>query len=869
MVDGNKISTGIQSFNQVIDGLRVGDNVVWQVDSIKDYQYFTRAFAKQALSQHKRVIYIRFAKHKPLLEPQEGVTIYNLDADNGFESFSTQIHRIITNEGEGAYYVFDCLSHLLYAWATDLMIGHFFFITCPYLYELDTIAYFSILRRSHSFNTVATIRRTTQVLINIYNVDNKMFLHPQKAQDRFSPTMFLPHLYSEDKFLAVTNSFDSSRLLSVTEKKQSQSAKRKLDYWDRLFLRAENILYRPINLDERKRMASQLSSLMLTRDKKLLKLINRYFSLQDLLRIKERLVGTGYVGGKSVGMLLARAILAHDSSQQWEQSLEEHDSYYIGSDVFYSYIVENGWWKLRMEQKTKDGYFSVAGELQEKILNGRFSPAILEQFQRILDYFGQSPIIVRSSSLLEDGFGNAFAGKYESIFCANQGTPEERYQAFEDAVRKIYASMLNEDALTYRMQRGLAFEDEQMALLVQRVSGAYHGNYYFPFVAGVGISYNTFVWHSDLDSEAGMLRLVYGLGTRAVNRVEEDYPRLAALDAPLLRPVGGMEDKKRFSQHYVDLINVKEGELDTVSLRQLLTEGVSLDLDLVGVKDYQAMKRLKELKLPDEEVWILTFDKLLSETEFPQRMQRMLKLLETAYDYPVDIEFAVNITDENQLRINLLQCRPLQTKGQKQAGHIPKNISQEQILFETTGSFMGGSIFQPIKRIIYVEPNIYSSLSETDKYGVARLIGKINKLSKGRDITPTMLIGPGRWGTTTPALGVPVSFSEISNMSVLVEVAHRDGRLTPELSYGSHFFQDLVETEIFYVALFPGQPEIIYQNQLIAQAPNSLDSLVAGDSQIHQAIKVWDIEKQLLIASDIVSQKAIGYFESANFHNAK
>jgi hypothetical protein len=120
---------------------------------------------------------------------------------------------------------------------------------------------------------------------------------------------------------------------------------------------------------------------------------------------------------------------------------------------------------------------------------------VRDQFAEMLDYFGQSPIVVRSSSLLEDSFGSAFSGQYESIFCANQGSPQERLEAFLAAVRHIYASAMGRDALLYRAQRGLLDRDEQMALFVQRVSGAAYGRLFFPQVAGVGLSFNPFAWH--------------------------------------------------------------------------------------------------------------------------------------------------------------------------------------------------------------------------------------------------------------------------------------------------------------------------------------------------------------------------------------
>jgi hypothetical protein len=207
---------------------------------------------------------------------------------------------------------------------------------------------------------------------------------------------------------------------------------------------------------------------------------------------------------KSVGMLLARKILEKETPDKVFPLLEPHDSFYIGSDIFYTYLVENGWWKLRRKQKSEEGYYKYAEILREKFLHGKFPQEIKEQFMQMLEYFGQSPIIVRSSSLLEDNFGNAFAGKYESVFCVNQGNPEERYEAFENAVRQVYSSVMSEEALRYRMNRGLFDKDEQMALLVQRVSGDCHEDDFFPHIAGVGNSSNLYVWDESIDMESGM-----------------------------------------------------------------------------------------------------------------------------------------------------------------------------------------------------------------------------------------------------------------------------------------------------------------------------------------------------------------------------
>ena len=854
-------STGLKGLDEILCDLKKGDNVVLQVDSIEDYRHFVTPYMTKALKDNRNIIYMRFAQHKPLVENQANVTVYQLDAASGFETFSRQVRTIISQEGREAYYIFDCLSDLLTAWATDMMIGNFFMVTCPYLFELDTIAYFAILRNYHSFQTVARIRGTTQLLLAVYNFEEHFYVHPLKVWHRHSPTMFLPHVQDDEEFAPVMTSIDAARLFSHISEKGLNGSSRTLDYWDRLFMKAENILAAPSDSKEVKEIIRQLCGIMIGREKRISALAQNNFSLEDLISIKSRLIGSGFIGGKAAGMLLAQNILSKDTSFDWSRHLEPHDSFYIGSDVFYTYIVENGWWKLLMEQKTKEGYFKVAPELKEKLLSGNFPNQIRERFQEMIEYFGQSPIIIRSSSLLEDSFGNAFAGKYESIFLVNQGDPDQRYSQFEEAVRRVYASTMDENALTYRLQRGLDQQDEQMALLVQRVSGSYKKHFFFPDLAGVGVSHNTFVWKSHLDPKAGMLRLVFGLGTRAVDRVEDDYPQTIALDDPLLRPYAEPGDMVKFSQHNVDLLDINENRLRTVGLYELLDEAPEIELDLIAARDYKTERRMKEVNAKVRDLWVLTFKKLLAETDFTHTMQKMLNTLESYYRYPVDTEFTANFAKDGELKINLLQCRPLQTKGLTANVQIPANIKKENILFESHGYTMGGSISQNLKRIIYVGPQAYVKLSISQKYDIARLVGKLNRQITNRETMPTILLGPGRWGTTTPSLGVPVSFSEINNMTVLAEIAYESGNLMPELSFGTHFFQDLVESDIFYVAIFPQKQNVTFNKDRFLQMPNLLTEFLPDSNKYAGTVMVYEADgEQLQIMCDILSQKIICFF---------
>ncbi len=858
----HKVSTGISGLDEILNYLRMGDNVVFQVDDVADYKRFVDPYVVTALSRGQRIVYMRFADHAPLFEAKQKVKIYKLDARSGFESFSSQVHKIVGDEGRDVFYVFDCLSDLLMAWATDLMIGNFFVITCPYLFELNTVAYFAILRNRHSFKTIARIRETTQVLLDIYSPEGKLCVHPLKAWQRYTPTMFLPHIMEQGRFVPILNSADAASFFSFLSDRNVGCGERNLDYWDHIFLQATNLLDDPKAISARQKMVETLSRVLIGREKRMLSLVKEYFTLEDLVEIKQRLIGTGFIGGKSVGMLLARNILRKDAGMDWSEHLELHDSYYIGSDVFYSYIVQNGWWKLLMEHKTEEKYFENAQILKGKMLHGTFPEEVREQFQLMLEYFGQSPIIVRSSSLLEDAFGNAFAGKYESYFCPNQGTPEQRYERFEEAVRKIFASSMNVDALTYRLQRGMAQFDEQMALLVQRVSGSHRRHYFFPDMAGVGLSYNTFVWQKGMDPKAGMLRIVFGLGTRAVNRVENDYPRIVALDAPLTKPYAKKEDMMRFSQREVDLLNLQENDFQSLAVADVINEDLESHLDLIAIRDVAAEAYQRAKGGSVQESWVLTFDELLSSTDFVAVMSRMLKKLEEIYRYPVDIEFTVNFNAEGKAKINLLQCRPFQTKGHYSRVEIPEKIAKAKILLKQDANFMGGSIYLAISRLIYIDPQGYTKLNLSQKYDIARLVGKLNKQIGRREEMPTILFGPGRWGTTTPAMGVPVTFSEINNVAAIAEIAYSDGSLIPDLSFGTHFFQDLVEMDIFYLAIYPEKKNVIFNKSWLERQPNILSDLVPEDKKYADVVRVCDVRsKDLRLLSDIVNQKMICFVQ--------
>ncbi len=856
----NIVSTGFNGLDDVLDGLRVGDNVVWRVDDLADYRQFVRPFVDAARAQGREIIYLRWGRQAPLLTPGVGIRIVTIDALGGFEAFTREVYQQISDHGRGAFYVCDCLSDLLDAWATDYMVGTFFRVICPHLFDLDTVAYFALHPQSHSHGTLSRIRETTQVLIDVHHAGDEIQVQPVKVWQRTSPTMFLPHRQRGEQFLPVIDSSEASRLQSLLEAKHQQlNQNRLLDYWDRLFLRASQAANGEASAEECEAVRDQILNVLISRESRMQALARRYLELDDLLGIRTRMIGSGYIGGKAAGMLLARNILLREVPATWKDHLEPHDSFYLGSDVYYAYVVHNGWWPLLMRQRTEDGYLKGGAVLREAMLHGRMPHEVRQDLERMLDHYGQYPILVRSSSLLEDGFGNAFAGKYDSIFCVNQGSPEQRLAELEDAIRKVYASTMSEDALIYRLQRGLALQEEPMALLLQRVNGRYHGHVYLPDAAGVGISRNTFVWDEDMDPAAGMLRLVLGLGTRAVNRMEGDHACVVALDEPHKRPYRNRDDLFRFSQQQVDVLNVTTNQHQSIPLRALQAQTPTLPLHRLAEPDRDATERARALGQPST-VWRITFDPLLRDGSFVPLAQGMLNTLEAAYQHPVDVEFTLHLDGHGTAAFNIVQCRPLATLGTDREVRLPERVAPERLFFATRGHFMGGNIDQHITHIIHVDGPGYSALGVQQKHAVARLVGRLNRLLPNRAVSPVMLIGPGRWGTSSPELGVPVRFADIANVAVLVEVAELHAGMVPDLSFGTHFFQDLVETSIAYVALFPGEGDCEYRaewlERLPANSPVPLPDGAAEDADVASVVRHYCVADQSLrVMADVVKQR--------------
>ena len=852
----DRVLSGIAQMDENIDNIRMGDNVVWRVDDLEQFKLFMEPYVKQAILDKRNLIYFRFATHEPLLKEQEGLKIVEVELNHRFENFTVKIREHITREGKDAFYVFDCLSELQTAWSTDLMMGNFFQVTCPYLFILDTVAFFPLIRGKHSFQAIAKIRDTTQLFLDVYADKDNVYVRPDKVWNRYSETMFLPHLYKPDtgEFKPILDGVMASHFYQVLGDNASSSDRGNMDSWDRFFNMAEIMYDNGMDVTEQ---CHRMCNIMMSRDERMREMIKENFKPEDYFAIRKRMIGTGMIGGKACGMLLARKIIENRCPDIYGK-LEPHDSFYIGSDVFYSFIVENKFWDLRIRQRSREEYFSVADEFSHKLFIGKFSREMEEQFVKLLEYYGHDPIIVRSSSILEDGFGNAFAGKYESVFCSNSGDMDQRLEELENAIRSVYASTMSRSALDYRSRRGLQERDEQMALLVMRVSGSYYGEYYMPCVAGVGYSYSPYRFMEDLDPEAGMLRLVMGLGTSAVDRTEGSYPRLVNLDKPKATTSRTCTEKHRYSQRKLELMNrtsrkLEQVDPDTVKpflpdyLRRLLFE-----------HDYDAERMYRE-RGQTRDIEFVSCQGIVENADLMEQMRRMLDAIQKEYEYPVDTEFTVNLSQDGDYVINLLQCRPLQVYQDSEEMHLPEIADSDRVLFECRGSSMGLSRFEKLDLIVVVDPVKYYNMPYNEKHKVAKKVGSINWAMRGKD-KKMLLMTPGRIGTSSPELGVPASFSDISEYSAICEISYSQAGYNPELSYGSHFFQDLVEAGILYNAIFENEKTIRYNPDLLKNLDSRFCVFDHKMEEIKDVVQIYDVsELDIMLCNDMKKERIICY----------
>ncbi|MCC7569114.1 MAG: PEP/pyruvate-binding domain-containing protein [Candidatus Methanofastidiosa archaeon] len=502
--------------------------------------------------------------------------------------------------------------------------------------------------------------------------------------------------------------------------------------------------------------------------------------------------GDGYVGGKAKGLIM--------SMMAYQTGLV-NGAYADHVNFPPTYILCSGYFDQFMRLNKLDRYVArhVKGgvdptELARRFMEGELQWKLKEVLYDILQH-EKGPLIVRSSSFLEDSLDYSFAGIYESVFIANSGTLEHRLESLQQAIRTVYLSTFKENAIGYRRKHKIPLSSEKMSIVIQRVVGHHHTeSLFFPLMAGVAFSRNYYPWNERIRMEDGVGRLVIGLGTRAVGR---DYARVFSLSNPRLRPEGSVVDEiVRYSQTKIDAIDMTSDELVTLDLAHIKNAIHNVQLVASVLKEGQYLTKA-DRHIPEEDVLIPSFDALLSSDAslpFVPLVSDILTSLEALFEVPVDIEFVLDLEEGGspQSAFSLVQVRPLASRPENKKVAVPR-IRKEDIIIHSKNA-LGNGLKYNIPHIVYVPP---ASFSAERSPAIAREIGAINTtMHNDRYI----LVGPGRWGTSILSQGIPVIYGEISNAAVIVEYSL--GATAPELSYGTHFFGDISATNTLYIPVF-------------------------------------------------------------------
>ncbi len=552
-------------------------------------------------------------------------------------------------------------------------------------------------------------------------------------------------------------------------------------------------------------------------------------------------IGQGSLGGKGRGLAFIDSIIKKnpvcDNFNGITISIPR--TVVLCTDIFDEFMASNDLYPLALSDIPDE-------EILQAFLRARLPERLIDDFLALFDVISK-PLAIRSSSLLEDSHYQPFAGIYSTYMIPLVDDKFEMLRMLGDAIKGVYASVFYADSKAYMTATSNVIDQEKMAVIIQEVVGLEHNGYYFPSFSGVGRSLNYYPINDEAP-EDGVAEVAIGLGKYIVD--------------------GGLS--LRFSPHHPDKV-LQTSELN-IALRDTQTRFYALEVNKdpidfrvddgfnitkIRVQDFAntgALKYMVSTYDPLDQVIrdcetgngrrVVTFANMLSHKAFPlaEAIDFMLVNGQSEMQRPVEIEFAGVVDEKDNLkgRIYWLQIRPIVDR-KNTVDEAVMSLPDDRVILRSNTALGHGNI-ENINTIVYVRPESFNSANNS---AIVREIEKINRTFTAQG-EGYILIGPGRWGSSDPALGIPVKWPNISSARLIVEASLSNYRVEP--SQGTHFFQNLTSFGVGYFTINPASNDGIYDIEYL----NSLNAVYESE-----AIRIVKFDKPLPIGIDGVKGSGV------------
>ncbi|HEY5471439.1 MAG TPA: PEP/pyruvate-binding domain-containing protein [Bacteroidales bacterium] len=523
-------------------------------------------------------------------------------------------------------------------------------------------------------------------------------------------------------------------------------------------------------------------------------------------------IGEGSIGGKARGLAFINRIIKNNKlfNKYPDVLITIPRTVVLSTDIFDEFMDQNNLYSIALSDLSDD-------EILNRFVNAELPGHVYQDFYAFLAVSRNYPIAVRSSSKLEDSHYQPFAGIYSTYMIPRLEDNKQMVKMLSDAIKEVYASVYYKASKAYMTATANVIDEEKMGIILQEVCGNSHEGIYYPTISGVARSINYYPIGSE-KAEDGIVNIAFGLGKMIVEggislRFSPKHPRKIL---QLSSPEAALRDtQKEFYALDLNINSFIPSTDDGVNILKINIKDMNNEAALKFVAStYDRNNNVLRDGIIQSGKRVITFTNILQHKIFPlaEILSTLLELGQKEMNNPIEIEFAVNLeTPAGSPKIfNFLQIRPIVHTEETHTINID-HIEKEQTIIYSE-SALGNGVFKGIYDIVYIKPE---SFSAANNKRVSLEIEKINatfvKESKGY-----VLIGPGRWGSADPWLGIPVKWAQISAARIIIESGLKNYRIDP--SQGTHFFQNLTSFRVGYFTVNPyineGYYDVEFLNKL-------------------------------------------------------